>query len=364
MERSIWKIVFFVIILLACLGGCVWITFNQVAKYLEKTSIVSTSLEPRNISFPDLMFCNRKAFKDTQNNSNVDIETLSLKSYQSLSEFAPNVTFDSILRDNLNDTIPTNYQVLHQATKFNGNCKIFQAEYVMEEKVYYTFTYQQDKELILMILPRNEYIYAVGHNWKNLPPNMLSLEGDHQIEMEIIEYSQLPNGHKSCNVEIDEAEFMECFRSTLWGFLILNEFDCMPHFFANFLLSYNSSLPECQEGNPFSKLLYRFHSKELLSYAKHRANAKCNHPCTESWFEIVQLDLTYMEETSGNLTGGRNKILFSLSSPLVTVSKESLLYDFTAIVSSIGGGVGIFLGFSCFGMLSSALSKLYAKLYV
>ena len=67
------------------------------------------------LGFSDMMFCNRKALKDTQNI--VDIETLSLKSNQSLSEVAPNVIFDSVLSDNLNGSIPINYQVLHQATR-------------------------------------------------------------------------------------------------------------------------------------------------------------------------------------------------------------------------------------------------------
>ena len=50
------------------------------------------------------------------------------------SEVAPNVIFDSVLSDNLNGSIPINYKVLHQAKKINGNCKIFHAEYLVEEK--------------------------------------------------------------------------------------------------------------------------------------------------------------------------------------------------------------------------------------
>ena len=87
------------------------------------------------LGFSDMMFCNRKALKDTQNI--VDIETLSLKSYQSLSKVAPSVIFDSVLSDNLNGYIPINYQVLHQAKTFNRNCKIFHAEYLMEENDFF-----------------------------------------------------------------------------------------------------------------------------------------------------------------------------------------------------------------------------------
>ena len=35
------------------------------------------------------------------------------------------------------------------------------------------------------------------------------------------------------------------------------------------------------------------------------------------------------------------------------------MYDFTAVISSIGGGIGIFLGYSCFGLASTALHNIY-----
>ena len=38
------------------------------------------------------------------------------------------------------------------------------------------------------------------------------------------------------------------------------------------------------------------------------------------------------------------------------------MYDFTAVISSIGGGIGIFLGYSCFGVALTALQNLH-RLY-
>jgi hypothetical protein len=46
----------------------------------------------------------------------------------------------------------------------------------------------------------------------------------------------------------------------------------------------------------------------------------------------------------------------------VTTSTEYYIYDFTAVVASIGGGIGMFLGFSCFGVASKAVSALYEYL--
>ena len=51
----------------------------------------------------------------------------------------------------------------------------------------------------------------------------------------------------------------------------------------------------------------------------------------------------------------------TLASALKTKHKEYYMYDFTAVVSSIGGGIGIFLGYSCFGVASSGLQKIYQR---
>ena len=38
------------------------------------------------------------------------------------------------------------------------------------------------------------------------------------------------------------------------------------------------------------------------------------------------------------------------------LKKEYILFDINSIVASVGGSMGLFLGFSCFGMLSSLLA--------
>ena len=54
-----------------------------------------------------------------------------------------------------------------------------------------------------------------------------------------------------------------------------------------------------------------------------------------------------------------NTLWLTLASKLQTNHIEYYVYDLTAVVSSIGGGIGIFLGYSCFGVASSMLKKWY-----
>ena len=52
-------------------------------------------------------------------------------------------------------------------------------------------------------------------------------------------------------------------------------------------------------------------------------------------------------------------VLFRLASSRIEIHHEYFMYDMVSVVSSIGGGIGIFLGYSFFGILSSATNKLF-----
>ena len=45
----------------------------------------------------------------------------------------------------------------------------------------------------------------------------------------------------------------------------------------------------------------------------------------------------------------------SYASDLEVISEEFYLYDVNAIISSVGGGLGMFLGVSCLGLISQIL---------
>ena len=54
-----------------------------------------------------------------------------------------------------------------------------------------------------------------------------------------------------------------------------------------------------------------------------------------------------------------NTLWLTLGTMLETNYIEYYVYDLNAVISSIGGGIGIFLGYSCFGVASSMLKKWY-----
>ena len=50
-------------------------------------------------------------------------------------------------------------------------------------------------------------------------------------------------------------------------------------------------------------------------------------------------------------------LFLAFSQEYETVSEEYQIYDFNGIVSAVGGGLGLFLGFSCFSLASALVSR-------
>ena len=56
------------------------------------------------------------------------------------------------------------------------------------------------------------------------------------------------------------------------------------------------------------------------------------------------------------------EIFFSFNTPTTMIIEEYLLYDFVGILGSVGGSLGLFLGFSFLGLFSELIDLLQSKL--
>ena len=55
------------------------------------------------------------------------------------------------------------------------------------------------------------------------------------------------------------------------------------------------------------------------------------------------------------------EIFYSFNTPTIMVIEEYLLYDFAGILGSVGGSLGLFLGFSFLGLFSELIDFLQTK---
>ncbi len=59
-------------------------------------------------------------------------------------------------------------------------------------------------------------------------------------------------------------------------------------------------------------------------------------------------------------SSGQSWLLLKSPSSVVSVAEEDLLYDVCAIVSAVGGSLGLFLGISCYGIIEKWADKLWS----
>ena len=178
MEGSTWKYVTTILILLACLSGCIWISFQQFTKFLDKVTFVGTSYKGEETPFPDFMFCSYQGFKKGSKSNGV--QALPPKEYDKLT-VPVDVEFVQIYDGNFSEPKKSDYKVLYQATKFNGRCKIFQLHGNMTPKVYYYFSLPMDQRFTVSVTPHDFYLFAITQDWLSSPPKMIYVDGDKQI---------------------------------------------------------------------------------------------------------------------------------------------------------------------------------------
>jgi len=95
------------------------------------------------------------------------------------------------------------------------------------------------------------------------------------------------------------------------------------------------------------------------------AAIQCREPCEQSWFEYQKLVLpqpSHIGLEIGDRKGGNGaSIYLRYKTLVVTESREVAIYDFNSILSSVGGSLGLFLGFSCFGTITSLIHFILKK---
>jgi hypothetical protein len=118
-----------------------------------------------------------------------------------------------------------------------------------------------------------------------------------------------------------------------------------------FDLSKRPDVPKCHKISDYNCNLLVAYDPDLVPLPKH-----CKVPCSSTQFSA---DLT---ETTGQESKRSLTIWLVLASDIVTIHEEYLVYDFLSFVGSVGGSLGLFVGFSFFDFGSMLTNIIFAKL--
>ncbi len=127
-----------------------------------------------------------------------------------------------------------------------------------------------------------------------------------------------------------------------------------------------SKLAECQSREEAVKT-YKVYRSLLKKYKGKPEELGCAYSCftrtyNAKWIDfhknsVIEDDEVYEDEFLGH----QYQLIFSYQSFTIEERVETLVDDLGSFLTSIGGNLGLFLGFSCFSLLVSLIEKLKSK---
>ena len=134
---------------------------------------------------------------------------------------------------------------------------------------------------------------------------------------------------------------------TLGGHKSLNQcttfpqYNCMSHRIIHFAKHVETSMTVKNCKTNSVSVVYELYDDSMV---------RCNH-CLTAWV------MPYLLHFIQIMINGTTSLMIYLMDNKILSTTEYYLYDFAAIVSAVGGNLGLFLGFSCYSIGKSLLDR-------
>ena len=174
--------------------------------------------------------------------------------------------------------------------------------------------------------------------------------------------TQLKTEHYNCEHYNDESEFVDCSKKQLWN-VLRPKISCLIAGMEN-IVPHIAKIQYCNDSSTaystFVGILYTF--SEVFS---HLSKYNCPVPCSQTGFNYNIKYFhrnSWIEPENSTMSVTSAGIAMSYSSLLVEERTETIIYDLECLLTSLGGNLGLFLGFSCFSTLVSGLKFIFKKI--
>jgi hypothetical protein len=178
------------------------------------------------------------------------------------------------------------------------------------------------------------------------------------------ETTQLKTKHYDCKPYNDDLEFIECCKKQLWN-------DLRPKINCSFaglenIVPNSAEINYCNELSSAQNTFVQV-SNTFADVFSNLSKYSCPVPCSQKGFNY---NIKYFHKNSwiesDNSTKSQNSagVAVSYSSLLVEERSETIIYDLECLLTSLGGNLGLFLGFSCFSTLVGCLKFTFDKMFI
>jgi hypothetical protein len=208
----------------------------------------------------------------------------------------------------------------------------------------FTIHFHEENEFLLMTFPSGvPYdIPTVTIDAHNRDGIVLT-----NIMVKEIKVSLIPNKSNRCftNQYSDGSiNFIECSRKNFWS-MLTKKISCTIPGMESFYENSSKLLRECESKTEAAKAYELFHSTSG-TFIENPSEYGCPLPCER---KTVEFSLKYIHKTAmGETYDERRGFIFGyyFSTLLTEERVETLFYDFENFLVSMGGNLGLFLGFS------------------
>ncbi len=234
--------------------------------------------------------------------------------------------------------------------------------------------------LFFLSLPSGHDFFLVWQAWPFSEKATIAATGENSVLVtaKLMEYHILNTRFAAipCDQDIGPVDLTNCLINALYRHLKDNDaVTCVPIHLKQFMPHLSGGRP-CANASQVEAVM-----KEATIISTHLQDSKeCIRPCLNSAFVAQQSNLVYLPgkffpdqfEKGGKLESplagdiwyksGANLVFLYFPESLSVIKEQIPIYDQEAIVASVGGGLGLFLGFSCLRLLLELTEKTTERL--
>ena len=326
--------------------GFGWLSLDQVKKFLHNKTSVSSSVELIDeYELPTIIFC--PAFPFHANATN--IMGFDLDGYK-YSTKDPDVELDG-KQEWTEAPEDVQAEVYNLYTAYNGNCTVFQVKDKLKFRQFLGFSGTPPYEIYLS-RPGEEF-RVVEQSFTPLSTLLIHIPKEEDGVDYMIELSESRfNRKRGCEPDKTNWSRANCLLDKLAEEMRSHDdVDCLPVHYERFLKD-KLDLPICERAARHSHKFFAYSGPLLVNRSM---AAMCPPPC-----ESKTLDYRNVRGYVGSVAR-KQAIMFSYPINQVDIYEEYVILDTAGIVASVGGGLGLFLGFSCLSTARTFLNYMHKK---
>ena len=176
------------------------------------------------------------------------------------------------------------------------------------------------------------------------------------------ETTQLKTEHYDCKTYNQESEFIDCTKKQLWN-VLSSKINCTIAGLES-IVQNGTEIEYCSD-SVSARQTFDHMVKTFDQVYSNLSKFNCPVPCRQKGFNYKIKYFhknSWIEPENSTMSKTFAGLYVSYSSLLVEERVETIVYDLECLLTSLGGNLGLFLGFSCFSTLVSGLNFIYKKM--